>query len=88
MKRILIALTVLAAAAGVFCSLKAATERLRKEREEVELVGSNDYGETILKRKVSLEDYRRENYQRAIDAAWERSMDYRAELARWRDGEV
>jgi hypothetical protein len=31
MKRILIALTVLAAAAGVFCSLKAATERLRLE---------------------------------------------------------
>jgi hypothetical protein len=47
----------------------AATERLRREREE-------------RSERIAAE-HRRACYQAEIDAAWQRSRDYQAELAQW-----
>jgi hypothetical protein len=47
----------------------AATERLRKEREE---------------RSTQIAaEHRRACYQAEIDAAWQRNLDYQTELAQW-----
>jgi hypothetical protein len=48
----------------------AATERLRREREE-------------RSERIAAE-HRRACYQAEIDAAWQRSLDYQAELSQWR----